>query len=98
MEAPRASGGGLPRDLIQVRGRGFAGYTKTTDRTGRVMPVAVMVVMPRVTAHACVRPVGRRRLALAFIFDMAPRDTTARGPVKCCSATSGAFFTLRKKQ
>ena len=99
MEAPRASGSGLPRDLIQVRGRGFAGYTKTTGRTGRVIPVAVvMVVMPRVAAHACVRPVGRTRLALAFIFDMAPRGHDRMGGCQVLQRHMRGFFTLRKKQ
>ena len=96
MEAPRASGSGLPRDLIQVRGRGFAGYTKTTDRTGRVIPVAVMVVMPRVATQACTRPGGGTRLALAFIFDMGPRDTTAGGAVKRCGASSAAFLRCER--
>ena len=45
VEAPRASGRGSPRSLIQVRGRGFAGYASTTDRTGPVIPVVVVVVV-----------------------------------------------------
>ena len=45
VEAPRASGRRSPRSLIQVRGRGFAGYASTTDRTGPVIPVVVVVVV-----------------------------------------------------
>ena len=45
VEAPRASGRRSPRYLIQVRGRGFAGYASTTDRTGPVIPVVVVVVV-----------------------------------------------------
>ena len=74
VEAPRASGGGSPRYLIQVRGRGFAGYTKTTGRTGRVIPVAVVmivVVMPVADAQGRLRRDGGRWWWLAFTFDMA---------------------------
>ena len=44
MKARRASGCGLPRILIRVRGRVGESYAYTTDRTGLV-PVPVMVVM-----------------------------------------------------
>lgn len=80
VEAPRASGGGSPRYLIQVRGRGFAGYTKTTDRTGRVIPVAVVmivVMMPVAGAQGHVRRDSGRMRLRAFTFDMGSNKTAS---------------------
>src|SRR5690606_40591965 len=73
---------GVPAPGIRVRGRGFVGYTSTTDRTGRIMPVAVIAAMPMAGAHAPSRRsggTGRRRLARWF--DMACKGTRWHGPV-----------------
>lgn len=75
VEAPRASGRGSPRSLIQVRGRGFAGYASTTDRTGPVMPVVVMVVVSRARAQAWPRRIGGSWRVLAKGIDMGVKRT-----------------------
>lgn len=84
VEAPRASGRGSPRSLIQVRGRGFAGYASTTDRTGPVIPVVVVVVvvvmvmvMVVASARAQVWPrrIGESWRVLAKGIDMGVKRT-----------------------
>lgn len=81
VEAPRASGRRSPRSLIQVRGRGFAGYASTTDRTGPVIPVVVVVVMVMVmvvaSARAQVWPrrIGESWRVLAKGIDMGVKRT-----------------------
>ena len=83
VEAPRASGRGSPRSLIQVRGRGFAGYASTTDRTGPVIPVVVVVVVVMVmvmvvaSARAQVWPrrIGESWRVLAKGIDMGVKRT-----------------------
>ena len=82
VEAPRASGRGSPRSLIQVRGRGFAGYASTTDRTGPVIPVVVVVVvmvmvMVVASARAQVWPrrIGGSWRVLAKGIDMGVKRT-----------------------
>ena len=81
VEAPRASGRGSPRSLIQVRGRGFAGYASTTDRTGPVIPAVVVVVMVMVmvvaSARAQVWPrrIGESWRVLAKGIDMGVKRT-----------------------
>ena len=82
VEAPRASGRRSPRSLIQVRGRGFAGYASTTDRTGPVIPVVVVVVvmvmvMVVASARAQVWPrrIGESWRVLAKGIDMGVKRT-----------------------
>ena len=82
VEAPRASGRRSPRYLIQVRGRGFAGYASTTDRTGPVIPVVVVVVvmvmvMVVASARAQVWPrrIGESWRVLAKGIDMGVKRT-----------------------
>ena len=80
VEAPRASGRRSPRSLIQVRGRGFAGYASTTDRTGPVIPVVVVVVvmvMVVASARAQVWPrrIGGSWRVLAKGIDMGVKRT-----------------------
>ena len=82
VEAPRASGRRSPRSLIQVRGRGFAGYASTTDRTGPVIPVVVVVVvlvlvMVVASARAQVWPrrIGDSWRVLAKGIDMGVKRT-----------------------
>lgn len=83
VEAPRASGRRSPRSLIQVRGRGFAGYASTTDRTGPVIPVVVVVVVVMVmvmvvaSARAQVWPrrIGESWRVLAKGIDMGVKRT-----------------------
>ena len=82
VEAPRASGRRSPRSLIQVRGRGFAGYASTTDRTGPVIPVVVVVVvmvmvMVVASARAQVWPrrIGESWRVLAKGIDMGVERT-----------------------
>ena len=82
VEAPRASGRRSPRSLIQVRGRGFAGYASTTDRTGPVVPVVVVVVvmvmvMVVASARAQVWPrrIGESWRVLAKGIDMGVKRT-----------------------
>ena len=82
VEAPRASGRRSPRSLIQVRGRGFAGYASTTDRTGPVIPVGVVVVvmvmvMVVASARAQVWPrrIGESWRVLAKGIDMGVKRT-----------------------
>ena len=81
VEAPRASGRRSPRSLIQVRGRGFAGYASTTDRTGPVIPEVVVVVMVMVmvvaSARAQVWPrrIGESWRVLAKGIDMGVKRT-----------------------
>ena len=82
VEAPRASGRRSPRSLIQVRGRGFAGYASTTDRTGPVIPVVVVVVvmvmvMVVASARAQVLPrrIGESWRVLAKGIDMGVKRT-----------------------
>ena len=84
VEAPRASGRRSPRSLIQVRGRGFAGYASTTDRTGPVIPVVVVgvvvvmvMVMVVASARAQVWPrrIGESWRVLAKGIDMGVKRT-----------------------
>ena len=82
VEAPRASGRRSPRSLIQVRGRGCAGYASTTDRTGPVIPVVVVVVvmvmvMVVASARAQVWPrrIGESWRVLAKGIDMGVKRT-----------------------
>ena len=78
----RVVGRGPPRSLIQVRGRGFAGYASTTDRTGPVIPVVVVVVvmvmvMVVASARAQVWPrrIGESWRVLAKGIDMGVKRT-----------------------
>ncbi|UWX03524.1 hypothetical protein H1235_10680 [Pseudoxanthomonas sp. NC8] len=102
VEAPRASGSGSPRYLIQVRGRGFAGYTKTTDRTGLVMPVAVVMIvmaMPVADAQPRFRRDGGRVRWLAFTFDMVANKTASAVRLSSVAMRHQRKpFPLRKKQ
>ena len=82
VEAPRASGRRSPRSLIQVRGRGFAGYASTTDRTGPVIPVVVVVVVmvmvmvvASARAQAWPRRIGGSWRVLAKGIDMGVKRT-----------------------
>jgi hypothetical protein len=53
-------GGSSPRILIRVRGRVFGNYAKTTDRTGlMVWVVIVVVVLARPDAKPPVPGIGR---------------------------------------
>ena len=99
VEAPRASGNGSPRYLIQVRGRGFAGYTKTTGRTWRVMPVVVVVivVMPVADAQSRFHRDGGRWRVLAFAFDMVTKRTRCRRGLSSAAAHHWRkFFVARE--
>lgn len=71
---------GVPAPGIRVRGRGFVGYTSTTDRTGRIMPMAVIVAMPMTCARARMhRGCGTERTWLEQDVDIACKGTRCHG-------------------
>ena len=77
----------------------FAGYTKTTDRTGRVIPVAVIVVVAVPVAAAWARAClgGRKLRALAQSIDMGTKRTRSPRPVSSAAAPhAGESFRCKR--